>query len=73
MIKLLTKVNIIDNTGGIIGRCIKILRPKNVKEAKIGDIILVTIVKSLKTSNIKKGDLFKAIVVRTKAPYKDFQ
>lgn len=43
MIQLMTKVNIIDNSGGNIGRCIKILHPHGRKYAKIGDIILVSI------------------------------
>lgn len=67
MIQLLTRVRIIDNSGGIEGRCIKILQPKNVKHAKIGDIILISVIKSLSSSNIKKGDTLKAIIVRSKS------
>ena len=84
MIQLLTKVNIIDNSGGTIGRCIKILQPHGRDYAKVGDIILVSILDTArlslkgKTSNtksnasienknsIKKGTMFKALVVRTK-------
>ena len=92
MISLLTKVNIVDNSGGLEGRCIKILRPVNGTCAKIGDLIIVSIISlsalSLRTSKskdasteprhggtrdspilskgIKKGDVFKALVVRTK-------
>lgn len=76
MIQLRTLVNIIDNSGGIIGRCIKILHPHNRKYAKIGDIILVSI-KEVGGSNSKKsgittakdiakGTMYKALVVRTK-------
>ena len=43
MISLLTKVQIIDNSGGIIARCIKILSPDNRKYGKLGDLILVSI------------------------------
>ena len=71
MIQLLTNVKIIDNSGGIIGRCIKILQPKNKTIANIGDIILISIQKSLRSSDIKKGELFKAIVVRSSSIYKD--
>jgi ribosomal protein L14 len=82
MIQLLTKVNIVDNSGGVLGRCIKILKPHNRDYAKIGDLILVSILNiakvegnkksgnatsSIRDSNkIKKGSLFKALVVRTK-------
>jgi ribosomal protein L14 len=84
MIQLLTKVNIIDNSGGTVGRCIKILQPHGRDYAKVGDIILVSILDTArlslkgKTGNsktgpsteskntIKKGTMFKALVVRTK-------
>ena len=68
MIGLLSKVNIIDNSGGQIGRCIKVLKPGKKPLAKIGDVIIISV---LKISNvqggvgIQKGDLFKALVVRT--------
>ncbi len=84
MIQLLTKVNIIDNSGGTIGRCIKILQPHGRDHAKVGDIILVSILDTARLSlkgktsmskasssmegknTIKKGTMFKALVVRTK-------
>jgi ribosomal protein L14 len=53
MIQLLTKVNIIDNSGGLRGRCIKILKPHNRDTAKIGDIILVSILEI--TNKINSG------------------
>lgn len=85
MIQLLTKVKIIDNSGGVVGRCIKILRPHGRDNARVGDMILVSILEiakieggknqkgsisasSIRESNkIKKGTMFKALVVRTKA------
>jgi len=61
MIKLLTKVNIIDNSGGIIGRCIWL----RTKTAKIGQIIKVSVIAT--TGNqIQKGDVHWAMIVRTK-------
>jgi large subunit ribosomal protein L14 len=66
MIILLSKVKIIDNSGGVIGRCIKILRPAGRKYAGLGDMILVSVIKSLPSAGIKSGDVHKAIVVRTK-------
>jgi len=66
MIILLSKVRITDNSGGLEGRCIKILRPAGRKYAKLGDMILVSVLKSLPGSNIKSGDIHKAIIVRTK-------
>ena len=65
----MTKINIIDNSGAKVGRCIKILRPKGKKYAEVGDLILVSIQSALATAtDIKKGDMFKALVVRTNKP-----
>ncbi len=70
MITLLSKVSIIDNSGGMIGRCIKILTPVGSKTAKLGDKILVSVIKTIPgNNNIKKGDKFTAMIVRTKSPY----
>jgi ribosomal protein L14 len=75
MIGILTKVNIIDNSGGIEGKCINILNPKSTKTgrkkktAKVGDLILISLTKSLPsiiTTSPKKGNIYKALIVRTK-------
>jgi len=66
MISLLTRVEIIDNSGGIVGKCIKILKPHNRKYGKVGDLILVSILKTIPTSKIRKGEIYKATIVRTK-------
>jgi large subunit ribosomal protein L14 len=71
MIQLLSKVDIIDNTGGKLATCIKILNPKGRKIAKIGDIILVSINKTIANSKVNRGGVYKAIVVRTKIPIKN--
>ena len=64
MIGLLSKVNIIDNSGGQIGRCIKVLKPGKKPLAKIGDVIIVSILK-FSGNSVKKGEIYKALVVRT--------
>lgn len=66
MIGLLSKVIIIDNSGGLIGRCIKVLKA-GVKQpiGKIGDIIIVSVIKTSSGSLIQKGDIHKALIVRT--------
>jgi len=65
MIGLLSKVVIIDNSGGLIGRCIKVLK-NGVKYpmGKIGDIIIVSVIKT-SGGLIQKGDIHKALIVRT--------
>ena len=67
MIGLLSKVYIIDNCGGIIGRCIKVLKPGNSQTpATIGDTIVISVIKTASGSKIQKGDVHRAIVVRSK-------
>ena len=66
MIGLLSKVVIIDNSGGLIGRCIKVLKNGvNHPLGNIGDIIIVSVIKTSSGSLIQKGDIHKALIVRT--------
>ena len=66
MIGLLSKVVIIDNSGGLIGRCIKVLKAKQgFVVGNIGDIIIISVIKTISGSNIQKGDIHKALIVRT--------
>jgi len=66
MIQLLTHVDIIDNSGGKTGQCIKILKPAGRKYAILGDEILVTIKKESNTGKVKKGTVHRALIVQTK-------
>lgn len=66
MIQLLSKIKITDNSGVLIGKTIKILRPKNAKIGQIGDLILISSQAQVVNSGIKPGSIFKAIIVRTK-------
>jgi large subunit ribosomal protein L14 len=74
MIRTGTELKVIDNTGVKYVKCIKVLRVKSagskIDYAKVGDLILVS-VKILKPlEKIKKGQKFKALVVRTCAHIK---
>lgn len=66
MLGLLSKLNIVDNSGITLGRLIKILKPNKKHGAKIGDIVLISTLKSLSTSKFTKGSLAKALIIRTK-------
>lgn len=69
MISEQTIINIIDNSGAIEGRCIKILIPKSSyghRSAGVGDVIILSVTKTIPGSKIKKGDIMKALIVRTK-------
>ena len=65
MIGLLSKVVIIDNSGGLIGRCIKVLKAGAKQPlGNIGDVIVVSVIKT-NGNTIQKGDIHKALIVRT--------
>ncbi|MEI6518795.1 MAG: 50S ribosomal protein L14 [bacterium] len=67
MIQLRTRLNVADNSGARVVECIRVLKGSTGSTANIGDIIVVA-VKSVTpgSSNVKKGDVAKAVVVRTK-------
>jgi len=64
MIYVESVLQVADNSGALKAQCIKVL--KNKKFAKIGDEIVVTIKKAKPNTKIKKGEIHKAIVIRTK-------
>lgn len=66
MIQERTILNVADNSGARVAMCIKVLGGSKRRYAGIGDIIKVTIKDSIPRSKVKKGDVLKAVVVRTK-------
>lgn len=66
MIQLLSNIKITDNSGVLLGKTIKILKPKNAKIGQVGDLILISSQAQIANSGIKPGSIFKAIIVRTK-------
>ncbi|MGK2912803.1 MAG: 50S ribosomal protein L14 [Candidatus Carsonella ruddii] len=66
MIQEQTKLKVIDNSGGKIVKCIKVLKGTKKKIAKLGEIIKVVVKDCLYNSKIKKGQVLNAIVSRTK-------
>ncbi|AQU89580.1 50S ribosomal protein L14 [Candidatus Carsonella ruddii] len=70
MIQEQTKLKVIDNSGGKIVKCIKVLNGSKKIFAKIGDLIKVVVKSSNFNSKIKKGQVLNAIIVRTKFPFR---
>ncbi len=66
MIQLRTNLVIADNSGARKGQCIKILGGSGRRYATIGDIVVIAIKEAATNSNVKKGEIKKAVVVRTK-------
>src|SRR4051794_13631568 len=66
MIQMQTRLDVADNSGARSVMCIKVLGGTRRKYASIGDIIVVTVKDALPNSKVKKGDIMKAVIVRTK-------
>lgn len=65
MIQMQTRLNVADNSGAKEVMCIKVLGGSKRRVASIGDIIVVSIKEALPNAKVKKGDVAKAVVVRT--------
>jgi large subunit ribosomal protein L14 len=66
MIQHYTKLNVADNTGAKKVQCIKVLGGSRRRYGSIGDIIVVSIKTAVPGGSVKKGEVSKAVVVRTK-------
>lgn len=67
MIQIQTRLNVADNSGAKEVMCVKVLGGSKRRVAAIGDVIVVSIKEALPNAKVKKGDVAKAVVVRTVA------
>lgn len=65
MIQMQTILNVADNSGAKKVTCIKVLGGSKRRYASVGDVIVVAVKESIANSKVKKGDVMKAVVVRT--------
>ena len=65
MIQMQTILNVADNSGAKRVQCIKVLGGTRRKYAEIGDVIVVSVKEALPESKVKKGELKRAVIVRT--------
>jgi len=65
MIQMQTILDVADNSGAKKLFCIKVLGGSKRRYAGIGDIIVASVKEALPNSKVKKGDVVKAVVVRT--------
>ncbi|MFP3873720.1 MAG: 50S ribosomal protein L14 [Thiohalophilus sp.] len=66
MIQMQTILDIADNSGARRVQCIKVLGGSKRRYAGVGDIIKVSIKEAIPRGRVKKGDVFNAVVVRTR-------
>ncbi|MEE9557032.1 MAG: 50S ribosomal protein L14 [Candidatus Adiutricales bacterium] len=65
MIQTETRLSVADNSGAKVVSCIKVLGGSRRRYASLGDVIIVTVKQALPHSKVKKGDVLRAVVVRT--------
>lgn len=66
MIQIESNLDVADNSGAKRVACIKVLGGSRRRYAGVGDIIVVSVKDSIPHAKVKKGDVMKAVVVRTK-------
>lgn len=66
MIQQETRLRVADNTGAKEVLCFKVLGGSRRRYASVGDLVVVTVKKALPNGMVKKGQVLKAVVVRTK-------
>ncbi|MCD6280368.1 MAG: 50S ribosomal protein L14 [Deltaproteobacteria bacterium] len=70
MIQQQTRLKVADNSGAKEVMCIKVLGGTRRRYASLGDVIVVSIKDAVPRSKVRKGDVYKAVVVRSRRTYK---
>jgi len=70
MIQIYSRLKVADNTGAKEILCIKVLGGSKRKYGYVGDVIVGSVKKLIPSSNLKKGEVVKGVIVRTKFPIK---
>ncbi len=66
MIQQETSMAVADNSGAKKIKCIKVLGGSGRRYARVGDVVVVTVKAAIPGGNVKKGEVSKAVIVRTK-------
>jgi len=66
MIQSTTRLDVADNSGARSVMCIKVLGGTRRRYATLGDVIVVTVKEATPNGKVKKGDVLKAVIVRTR-------
>jgi large subunit ribosomal protein L14 len=65
MIQMQTNLHVADNSGARRVQCIKVLGGSKRKTAGVGDVIVVSVKEAIPRGRVKKGDIHRAVIVRT--------
>ena len=66
MIQLHSMLDVADNTGAKVARCIRVLGSSNRRYCGVGDVIVCSVKKSIPHATVKKGDVVRGVVIRTR-------
>jgi large subunit ribosomal protein L14 len=69
MIRQYTRLRVADNTGARTLQCITVIGRSRADTAEVGDVIVASVKQALPNSGVKKGDVVRAVVVRTAKGY----
>jgi large subunit ribosomal protein L14 len=67
MIQMQTAMDVADNSGARRVQCIKVLGGSKRRYANIGDVVIVSVKDAIPRGRVKKGDVLRAVIVRTKS------
>jgi large subunit ribosomal protein L14 len=70
MIQMQSRLKIADNTGAREIMCINVLGGTRRKYAKVGDVIVASVKRAIPNAVTKKGDVVRAVIIRTAQPYR---
>ena len=65
MIQMQSNLDVADNSGARRVQCIKVLGGSKRKFASVGDVVVVTVKEAIPRGRVKKGDIHRAVIVRT--------
>ena len=66
MIQMQSRMNVADNSGAREVQCIKVLGGSHRRTANVGDVVVVSVKEAIPRGKVKKGDVRRAVIVRTK-------
>jgi large subunit ribosomal protein L14 len=70
MIQEFTRLAVADNSGAKVGMCLKVLGGTRRRYARLGDVVVISVKDAMPGSQIKKGSIHKAVIVRTKKEHR---
>lgn len=66
MVQMQTRLSVADNTGAKKVQCIRVLGGTGHRYARLGDVVVVAVKDALPRASVKRGDVVRAVIVRTR-------